>query len=151
MIKNVKQFLWPVKATVIVLCKGVDSCLDRNLPRTWKRHNSISIILNLVANHCWVLGTKSCTLWRSCEPVVWQVLTHFFHFGHSENALNILFKIRLVPCCFYFWLKCKNGSQHDIDFLHYSSLLKMLPIRTYRSTHMLQCGDWYETRHFPGD
>ena len=48
----------------------------------------LSVIFSHVANVYWVRGKTSrrSTLRIGCEPVVWQVLIHCFHFEHTKIA-----------------------------------------------------------------
>ena len=47
------------------ICTSTKTCPERDCSTT-----DLSIIFSHVANVCWVLGTKSHTLRRGCEPVV---------------------------------------------------------------------------------
>ena len=67
-------------------------------------HSTTSLLIsfNHVADVYLLLGMKSCTcaLQRGCEPVVWQVLTHCFHFEDPEMAHKWWNSIISVPAFF---------------------------------------------------
>ena len=48
------------------ICASTKTCPERERDTV----TGLSIIFSHVANVYWVLGTKSCTLRRGCEPVV---------------------------------------------------------------------------------
>ena len=67
---------------------GEDLCLHENLPRMRLRRDWPALNHFQSRHQCVLVpGTKSCTLWRGCEPVIWQVLSHCFHFEHPGIKL----------------------------------------------------------------
>ena len=114
-----------VKITIIGLCGG-GGCLDQNLPRTRLRRDWPFNHHFHVANVSWVLGTKSRTLRRCCEPVVRQALTQCFE--HPVVAIIKCLKINYMyryfgPGFLRCWMVSKAQTSiwlYEVSLLHYS-------------------------------
>ena len=96
------------------------TCPERDCGAT-----SISIIFSHVTNVYWVLGTKSRTLWRCCEPVVRQVLTQCFEHPEIANKKCVKFShyMYFSPGFLRRWRVSTaqtSISQYEVGRLHYS-------------------------------
>ena len=106
--------------------------LNQNLPRTRTRRDWPFSYFSRIANVYWVLGTKSCTLRRRCEPVVFSPAVSI------SSTLKLHMKICKVQL-FQSWLSSvlrvftvQNAtSQYEVGLLHYSDTFVVSMIRLY--------------------
>ena len=86
----------------------------------------LSIIFSHVANVYWVLGTKSGTLRRGCEPVLWQVLTRCFHFEHPEIANKNVWNSTTSVLAF-FRVEGSPWSKIPFHIMKWASFITLMP------------------------